>query len=112
MRMFLVKTTSASSFIGVEVSTTNYQLAKLNSTWNFNVLLLKVLGLGRFPPSVGTEHQNQTCSYFALSMVKGAVMQIYHALSLMCASHVCDLLPVAERPQPPDSHNILSVHKP
>lgn len=60
MRMFHVKrTASVSSFISVEVSTTNYQLAKPNGTWPFNVLLLKVLSLGRFPPSVGTGHQDQ-----------------------------------------------------
>lgn len=121
MRVFHVKTSaSASSFISVEVCTTNHQLAKPNGAWHFNVPLLKVLGLGRFPPSVYTGHQDQRCSNFAPFMLRATIMQIYHALSSMCASmfaasvrsrHACDLLPVAERPQPPGSCNILSIHK-
>lgn len=120
MTTFHVKTTaSASSFISVEICTTNYQLAKPKSTWHFNVLLLKVLGLGRFPPSVGTAYQGQRCPNSAPFMLR-AIVYICHALSMTCASmcaasvrssHACDLLPVAERPQPPGSHNILSVYK-
>lgn len=120
MTMFHVKTTaSASSFISVEICTTNYQLAKPQSTWHFNVLLIKVIGLGRFLPSVGTGYQGQRCPNSAPVILR-AIVYICHALRMMCASmcaasaissHACDLLPVAERPQPPGSHNILSVYK-
>lgn len=114
MRMFHVKSpASVSSFFSAEVCTTNYQLAKPHSTWHFNILLLKVLGLGRV--SSQCEHS----SNFAPFKLRASIMQTNHALSLMCASmcaasvrssHACDLLRVTERPQPPGCRNILRVH--